>query len=145
MAGLEFRETMTGTWHRVEAPLDERPIQFTVRAQVHGLRRFLFQKTAEITGEIDARGLADHRALRGTMEIDPLLGRRIVYDFTFQDNEGQEHRFHGEKEIEHTRLVKTMTTLPGSLWQGEREVGRAVLRFHLREDLFRMLRSFKRR
>ena len=145
MAGFEFRETMTGTWHRLDAPLDERPIQFTLRAQVDGLRRFLWRRTSEITGEIDAQGLADHRALRGTMEIDPLLGKKIVYDFTFADNDGQEHRFHGEKEIEHARLVHTMTTLPGTLFQGEREIGRAVLRFHLREDLCRMIRSFKRR
>src|SRR5688572_17087277 len=137
MAGFEFRETMTGTWHRLDAPLDERPIQFTLRAQVDGLRRFLWRRVSEITVEIDAQGLADHRALRGTMEIDPLLGKKIVYDFTFVDNDGQEHRFHGEKEIEHARFMKTMTTLPATLWQGEREVGRAVLRFHVREDLFK--------
>ena len=51
----------------------------------------------------------------------------------------------GEKEIEPARLVSTMTTLPGSIWQGEKEVARAVLRFHLRDDLLRFMRSFKRR
>lgn len=143
--GLEFRETMTGTWHRLDAPRDERPIAFTLRAEVFGLARFLLKPVAEISGEIDARGLADHRPLRGTMEIDPVFGRRIVYAFSFPDNEGVDHRFHGEKEIEPHRLVSTMTTLPGSIWQGEREVARAVLRFHLRDDLLRFLRSFKRR
>lgn len=143
--GFEFHETMSGTYHTLERPADELPMSITVRAEVHGLRRFLLDPTAELTGEIDAQGLADHRALRGTLEINPVLRRRLVYDFRFEDNDGVEHRFHGEKEIEALRLVSTMTTLPGTIFRDDKEIGRAVLRFHLREDLVKLLRSFRPR
>lgn len=143
--GFEFRETMSGTYHTLERPGDELPMSITVRAEVTSLRKFLLDPTAEITGEVDAQGLADHRALRGTLEINPVLRRRLVYDFRFNDNDGAECRFHGEKELEALRLVSTMTTLPGTLFRDDREVGRALLRFHLREDLAKLLRSFRPR
>lgn len=143
--GFEFRETMSGTYHTLEHPAEELPMSITVRAEVHGLRRFLLDPTAEISGEVDAQGLADHRALRGTLEINPVLRRRLVYDFRFEDNDGAECRFHGEKEVEALRLVATMTTLPGTIFREHREIGRALLRFHLRADLAKMLRSFRPR
>lgn len=143
--GFEFHETMSGTYHLLEAPGDELPMSITVRAEVHGLRRFALDPTAEITGEVDARGYADHRALRGTLEINPFVRRRLVYDFHFDENTGRRCRFHGEKELEPTRIVSTMTTLPGTIYCEDREIGRALLRFHLRTDLLRMLRSFRRR
>lgn len=143
--GFEFRETMSGTYHTLDRPADELPMSITVRAEVRGLRRFLLDPTAALSGEVDAQGLADHRALRGTLEINPVVRRRLVYDFRFEDNDGVECRFHGEKEIEALRLVSTMTTLPGTIFRDDREVGRAVLRFHLREDLLKLLRSFRPR
>lgn len=142
---LEFRETMTGTFHRLEAPADERPISITVRAEIHDVRKFLIDPTAEITGEIDAQSFADHRALRGTLEINPILRRKLVYDFRFPDNEGRECRFHGEKDVELLRPLETMTTLPGSIYRGEDEVARFIMRFDVKSDLFRMLKSFRAR
>ena len=143
--GFEFSETMSGTYHTLERPADELPMSITVRAEVHDMKRFLLDPTAEISGEVDAQGLADHKALRGTLEINPLLRRRLVYDFRFADNDGKDCRFHGEKEIEALRIVSTMTTLPGTIFREDREVGRAILRFHVRADLLRMVRSFRPR
>jgi hypothetical protein len=145
MAGFEFRETMTGTYHRLDAPGDERAMSITVRAEASGLRKFLFDPTTRIEGEVDAQGLADHRALRGTLEINPILKRRLVYDFAFEDNDGRPCRFHGEKELDALRLVSTMTTLPGSIWRDDVEIARAVLRFHVRADLVSFVRSVRHR
>lgn len=143
--GFEFSETMRGTYHTLERPADELPMSITVRAEVRSLPKFLLDPTAEIRGEVDAQGLADRRAIRGTLEINPLLERRLVYDFRFEDNDGKDCRFHGEKELEPLRLVSTLTTLPGTIFREDREFGRAVLRFDVREDLLRLLRSFRPR
>jgi hypothetical protein len=143
--GFEFSETMSGSYHTLDRPADELPMSITVRAAVHDVKKFLLDPTAEISGEVDAEGLADHKALRGTLEINPLLRRRLVYDFRFADNDGADCRFHGEKEIEASRLVSTMTTLPGTIFRDDKEVGRAILRFHMRADLLKMIRSFRPR
>jgi len=127
----------------LDDPGSERQLTLTVRATVRDVKRFVWDPTAEITGEIDATGFADHRPLRGTLEINPFLKRRLVYDFRFPDNDDRDCRFHGEKEIDPTRLVSTMTTLPATIFVDDKETARAVLRFHLREDLVKMLRSFK--
>lgn len=141
--GFEFRETMSGSYHRLDDPGVEHPMSFTIRADIPALVRFAIDPTAQIQGEVDAEGLADHKPLRGTMEINPFLKRKVVYDFHFPDNAGAECRFHGEKEVEPLRLAESMTTLPGSIFVGEREIARAVLRFAVRQDLLRFLLSFK--
>ena len=141
--GFAFRETMSGSYHRLDAPGVEKPMSFTIRADIATIVRFAIDPTAQIQGEVDAEGLADHKPLRGTMEINPFLKRKVVYDFHFPDNTGTECRFHGEKEVEPLRLAESMTTLPGSIFAGEREVARAVLRFALKQDLLRFLLSFK--
>jgi hypothetical protein len=141
--GFEFAEQMSGTYHTLEDPGTEHPLTLTIRANVRDVKRFVLDPTAEITGEIDAAGFADHRPLRGTLEINPFLKRRLVYDFRFPDNDDRDCRFHGEKEIEPTRLIATMTTLPGTIFVDDEETARAVVRFHIRADLIKMLRSFK--
>lgn len=118
----------------------------TLRAQVHDVSRFLLSPSAEITGELDAEGLADHRPLRGTLSVRP-LARTLVYELHFPDNEGQERRFHGRAEIEieidPARMVETLTTVAGSIYDDETEVARALLRFEPRTELLKLLRSIK--
>jgi len=143
--GFEFAERMAGTYYLLDAPGDEHPMSITVRAEVADVASFAIDPTASIVGEVDASGLADHKPLKGTLEINPVLRRRLVYDFRFPDNEGRECRFHGEKEIDALRLVRTMTTLPGTIFVEDREHARAILRFDLRADLLKLLRSFRPR
>ncbi len=141
--GFEFAQTLAGTYHTLEAPGDEHPISITVKAQVHDMKSFALDPTARIEGEIDAEGFADHRALTGTLEINPLLRQKIIYDFSFPDNDGRECRFHGEQDLSLLRPVQAATTLPGSIYVQDEEHARAVLRFDIREDLLKLLRSFK--
>jgi hypothetical protein len=141
--GFEFRETLSGTYHTLEQPGDERPMSITVTARVHDVTSFALDPTANIAGEIDAPGFADHRALDGTLEINPLLRQKVIYDFSFPDNDGRECRFHGEQDLSLLRPVSAVTTLPGSIYVEDREHARAVLRLSLREDLLKMLRSLR--
>ena len=144
MIGLEFRETMAGSYHLAASPLDERPMSFTIRARSRGLAGLLSKPEADIEGEVDAEGLADHRHLHGRLGLDILRTRELVYDFRFTDNEGRRCAFAGKKTVRLDDLVETMTVLPGKiLGEGGEEIGEALLRFDLRSDLLRFLRSFR--
>jgi hypothetical protein len=142
--GFQFRETMSGSYHLSSAPERERAMSFTVGAYVASTLRFLRDRTAQIQGEANLEGFARHRPLRGTMIIDPLLGRRIVYDFRFPDDDGRMCRFHGQKSIDFLRLHETMTTLPGEILdEHDRAIGEARLRFDTRSDLAKFVASWK--
>ncbi|MCC7534836.1 MAG: hypothetical protein IT379_01410 [Deltaproteobacteria bacterium] len=142
--GFRFRETMAGTYHLLSAPTDERPMSFTVAVRSPSIVRFALSPVCEMQGEVDAIGFADHKPLRGTVEINPLIKRRLVYEFRFPGNDGEEYRFHGKKSVSALHLADSMTTLPAAIWREEREVARALLRFDLESDLVKFVLGFRR-
>ena len=142
--GFVFRESLAGSYHTLASPGDEHPMQIRVEAQVEDVLRFALDPTLALTGEIDAHGFADSQPLRGTLALAPLRAK-IVWDFRFPANDGRDARFHGEVDIDLLRPALTLTQLPGSLYRGETEVARAVLRFDLRGDLLRLLASVRPR
>jgi hypothetical protein len=145
MPGFQFRETMSGSFHLSSAPSRERAMSFTIGAYVPSMMRFLRDRTAQIQGEVDLEGFARHRPLRGTLLLDPILGRRLVYDFRFPDEEGRSCHFFGQKTIDLLRLHTTMTTLPGEIRDAnEQVIGEARVRFDTRSDLAKFLMSWKR-
>jgi hypothetical protein len=142
--GFEFRETMAGSFHLAASPSDERPMSFTIRARSPRLRDFFRRPEVEIEGEIDAEGFADHCRLRGRLGLDVARTRTLPYAFQFTANDGREYAFEGQKTIHAGELVESMTVLPGRIVGGDGEaVGEALLRFDLRSDLLRFLRSFR--
>jgi hypothetical protein len=144
VSAFEFRETMAGSFHLLSDPDDERPMSFTVRARSRPLLSFLRRPEVEIEGEVDAEGFADHRHLRGTLGLDVLRTKTLPYAFRFTANDGAIYSFIGKKTISPRELALSMTVLPGSIVdEGGREVGQALLRFDLRSDLGRFLRSFR--
>lgn len=144
MIGLTFRETMSGGYHLTPAPGIDRPMAFTIRASVPSLRSLLGGALFAIEGSVFAEGLASHRPLRGTLNIDPLRGKVLVYLFEFDGDDGAHYVFQGRKTLSEGDLLHAMTVLPGGIYDAEgREVGRALLRFDLRGDLLRFLGSFR--
>ena len=142
--GFEFREALAGSYHTLASPGEEHPMSITVRAQVDDVLHFAIDPTLALAGEIDAQGFADHKPLRGTLEVAPLRAK-ILWDFRFETNDARDARFHGEVDIDLLRPTLTLSQLPGSLFVGETEVARAVLRFDLRSDLLRLLASVRPR
>jgi hypothetical protein len=143
MAGFEFYETMAGSFRLLGEPQD-RAMSFTIRARSFTWRSFLKRPEVEIEGEIDAEGFADHRYLRGTLGMDPLRTRTLPYSFRFTANDGASYSFTGTKIIHAGRLVESMTVLPGKILDASgKSVADALLRFDLKSDLGRFLRSFK--
>lgn len=143
MTALVFWETMTGAYRLAEDDR-ERPMSFTIGVRSLPLLRFLRRPLTDIRGEVDAVGFADHRPLEGTLLLDGLVGRELVYDFTFPANDGRRCRFLGRKDLSRGTLAEAMTTLPGQLLdESGAELGRALLRFDLRTDLLSFLASFR--
>jgi hypothetical protein len=143
VAGFEFHETLAGSFHLLGEPRD-RAMSFTIRARSLTWASFLRRPQVDIEGEVDAEGFADHRYLRGTLGMDPLRTRTLPYAFRFAANDGAPHAFVGEKTMRAGRLVESMTVLPGAILDaGGKSVGEALLRFDLRSDLGRFLRSFR--
>lgn len=144
MRGFEFCETMAGSFHLTEAPSDERPMSFTLRARSRPLLDFLRRPEVEIEGEIDAEGFADHRRLSGKLGLDVVRTRTLPYAFEFTANDGRRCSFEGHKTVHVDDLLESMSVLPGTLLaEGGAVLGQALLRFDLRSDLLRFLKSFR--
>jgi hypothetical protein len=142
--GFSFRETMSGSYWRLDAPVDERAIAFTIEARAKDLRRFARDKTWRITGTIDAEGLATARTLDGTLVFRLLDERRLPYRFTFVGDDGLGYELSGQKEFNGLAPLESLTLLPASLYDASgEELARATLRFDARSDLGRWLKSFR--
>ncbi len=143
MIGLSFRETMSGAYHLSTAPDADRPMHFTVRASLPRLRSFLTNAVFSIDGEVSAEGFADHKVLHGTLCLDLFRARILVYQFSFEGNDGEPYTFTGRKTLSEGSIVQAMTLLPGGIYDaGGQTVGRALLRFDVRGDLVKFLRSY---
>ena len=145
MIGIQFRETMSGSWHRLESPGDERAMEFTVSGKIDHLKHLLGNTVAKLSGRIVAAGLTTGADLEGTLGLGALIReKRLPYAFSFRADDNRMYRFDGTKEVAVLDLARTMTTLPAYLFDDQgTEVGRAVLHFDLHGDLFKFLRSWK--
>lgn len=143
MSGFEFYETMVGSF-RLRGDAHDRPMSFTMRGRSPRWLKFLARPEVDIEGEVDAEGFADHRYLRGTFGMDVIRTRTLPYDFRFTANDGAAYTFTGKKVLHAARLVESITVLPAAILDAAgAPVGEALLRFDLRSDLARFLRSFK--
>jgi len=142
--GFSFRETMSGSYWRLETPTEERAIAFTIDARARDLRRFARDKTWTITGTVDAEGLASRRPLEGTLAFRLLDERRLPYRFKFTGDDGRDYELSGQKEWSGLSPIESMTLLPASLYDADGgELARATLRFDLRSDLASWMKSFR--
>ncbi|HEY1692457.1 MAG TPA: hypothetical protein VGG39_09860 [Polyangiaceae bacterium] len=142
--GFSFKETMSGTYWRLDAPTDERALSFTIVARAANIRRFAKDRTWSIHGTVDAEGLATRRELDGTLGFRLLDQRRLPYRFTFTGDDGKSYELSGQKEWSGLAPVESMTLLPASLYDdGGEEIARATLRFDVRSDLGRWMKSFR--
>ena len=142
--GFEFEEVMTGTYTLSGQPEETGAIRFQGRARADDLARHLRDGMTALEGTLDMERFADDVPLKGTIEIRPLLGKIIRYDFSFTGNDGNPYRFSGQKDILFSEIVRTMTTLVGSVTTANGdEVARATLHFDVKADLLPFLVSWK--
>lgn len=141
--GFQFDETMTGTYAPVGAPHNERPIEISLRAQTNSAAHALKTGKTYVRGSFRAQGLADHAETAGTLELQA-GARRLRYDLEFRANDGEDHRFRGEKRFELPNLLRSLTVLRGDIENARGGVvATAELRFDVRGDLLPFLASWR--
>ena len=99
MTGFGFAETMSGTWERTDGARGGGRFEFSVTVRSGPLAEFRKTHLARLTGTVTADGLAVDGPVDGTLEIRPLLGRRIRYQFTFSGTFGFRYRLVGHNDF----------------------------------------------
>ncbi len=142
---IEFRETMRGHWRPHGEPRP-RAIELTVVAHERPGPMLSPRRVCDLAGAIEVEGLAASAAARGSLVIDPLLGKTLAYALSFDGDDGAAYRFDGKKSVRFLRLAETMTTLEGGIYDArDARVGEATLRFDLRDDFVRWIGTFRLR
>ena len=143
-AGFKFEEKMAGTYHLLSRPEEERAFSFTAQASVENVLDYLRDMAATLQGTLEMEGFADRVPLDGSLEINPLFGRVLRYQFSFAGNDGQRYRFAGQKDVQLLDLPGSMTTLPGAVYdESGAEIARVLTRFDLGSDLVPFLLSWR--
>ncbi|MBI5482478.1 MAG: hypothetical protein HY906_26720 [Deltaproteobacteria bacterium] len=143
-AGFKFEEKLTGTYHLLSRPEEEKAFSFTAQAAVANVVKYLQDMSATLQGTVEMEGFADQAPLSGSLELNPLFGRVLRYQFTFVANDGKTYRFAGQKDIQLLDLPGSMTTLPGAVYdESGNEIARVLTRFDLGSDLVPFLLSWR--
>jgi hypothetical protein len=142
--GLSFRQTMRGSYWRLDAPTDERAIALSIKAETPDIRSFARQKAWGVSGRIDAEGLASEGVVDGTIVLRLIDERRVTYRFGFRGDDGRPYELSGVQEWSKLSPVGSLTRLSASLYdERDDEIGRASLRFDLQADWADWLGSFR--
>jgi hypothetical protein len=142
--GFTFSETMRGSYYLLADPPAERSMSFAIAVRAKGIVSFVRDPVARIQGEVSLEGFADKASLEGTLAFRLRDQHRLIYDFRFAGNDGRAYHFRAQKNLTALAPIESFTTLKGSLYdEASREIGRATVRFDLRGDLEKLLRSFR--
>ena len=148
--GFELTESMVGTFHRFDDPLNDHRISVHLRLGVDGLRRFARERRITARGTIHAEGLAENggegRSVSGSVVWKLLDQNRVPYALTFAGDDAKTYHLRGQRDFFLHDALLSLTTMAASLYDsGNREIGRAVLRFQPQMELPALLRSFRPR
>ena len=125
--GLETRHQLCGTYHLLSTPGQERPLSLDLRLAAPELHRLPLSRRLSVDGEVHATGLATQQPVKGTLELGGLLDARLVYDLSFEADDGRPRRMHGELELEARRLLGSAGRVSGSVFENDVEVARVLL------------------
>ncbi len=144
MAGLHFRERMQGGMYLLAEPLREIGMTIELEARVHAMDR-----VASLTGRVSIDGIAEAAPVQGSLGLRALADKRLPYDVYFLTDAGERWRMRGEKDITYLALLRSLTTLPVTIYEEaehaarSREIARGTFRFDWRRDLGSMVRSLR--
>ena len=142
LLGFYFREKMEGTVQRSGERFD-RPFRFEFDVHAPTILGFATTAVGQCTGTVRIDGLAKNVPSTGRIELSPLAKQTVRYVFDFTGDDGKKYRFDGSKRVTVRRGLVGWTTLPGHVYDADGNVwGDALLRFSLRRDLRKLMRSF---
>ena len=138
-----FEEMLAGSLRLCDRGRDA-PMALVIRGRATRLGALLQSPVLSIEGELDAEGLARRRPLHGSIDLRAPRARGVTYAFTFIGDDAQPYAFKGKRTLTPGGNLASLTVLAGELrGEGGDVLGRALLRFDLRTDALRCLRSFR--
>ncbi|MFI0207009.1 MULTISPECIES: tocopherol cyclase family protein [Streptomyces] len=120
-----------------------RPMRLDLTVESPQMLHLAGTTSGTLRGRVRIVGAADDREATGEITISPFAQRRIRYRIAFKLDTGRRVVLEGWKSIQLLRPVRSMTTLPVTLYEDESVVGTGVLRFPL-TTLIPFLLSFRR-
>lgn len=139
--GIRFEETMRGHL----APLtgaERRRMTLHARVESPSLAGLWLNTPMTLTGTMELEGMGSAMPTTGTIEVDLLGCRRIVYDLGWRDADGAPARFFGWKSLSVRHLRQSVTELTGQVIEQGTLAGHATLRFDL-ADLPKFIGSLR--
>lgn len=143
MRETTFSEVMAGP-ATLRGETDKRLLRLELDVTCPGLLKLWSDTEATMTGRVSLPGIADDPRACGTLQIAPLRRRRLRYRLAFRAMDGRQLRLDGWKTVRLLRPLRSMTTLPATLYEDDSVLGEALLAFDLR-DLPRFLATFRYR
>jgi hypothetical protein len=128
-----FSEVMAGP-ARLTGASEQRPLRLELDVTCPGLLKLWADTEATLTGRVSLPGTADDPHAVGTLQIAPLRRRRLRYQLAFRAEDGRPLRLDGWKTVRFLRPLRSMTTLPATLYEADGSVlGEALLKFDVRD------------
>lgn len=134
---IRFSEHMGGTFNGVAKGVDGGTADFYLDVDCSDLTRPVHDIKGTLEGRVAFWGLAaDAPISDGVFKLSMLVKRRIFYGFKFDADDGRRIRYEGAKKIRPSNLFKSMTTLPGRLFDDEtgEHLANVLVRFDFRRD-----------
>lgn len=123
---------LVGSYALVADPERQQPLSLRLESERPRLMPAL-GGALEVSGEIDARGLADRRTVRGTLVTSPLSAD---YDLGFSSNAGHELRLRAARRGRWRDPLFSLSRVLGTLSDADgREIARVELRLDFRQAL----------
>lgn len=133
-----FGQVLVGSYRLATDPRLEHPLS----VRLDGTKAALLPGVSapiEVEGEIDARGLADSKALSGRVRLDPWRPFAAHYELDFSSNDGAAMVLRASKKLTLRDPLWSSSTVRGEIFDDR---GRAVARLELRIDYRRELRKW---
>jgi hypothetical protein len=144
LPGFSFEEWLSGSYWRLDAPTEERAIELHLLASADDVADFARTRTWRVEGTVNAEGLSHGAETEGVIVLKLVDERRVLYRLGFRGDDGRSYELSGQKEWSGLAPFDSMTLLAASLYdEGGEEIARATLRFDLRSDAVRWLKSFR--
>jgi hypothetical protein len=128
---FSFRQTLAGSYELASTPGSEQPLTLNIAADRPRLLAPLSGRL-DVAGEIDARGLADRRPVRGHLTAQRLALGSARYELELEDNQGRRLVLRARRE--------SLSRVSGGLFdaRGDR-IARVELRLDYKAALGRLL------
>jgi hypothetical protein len=144
LPGFSFEEWLSGSYWRLDTPTEERAIGVRLLASADDVADFARTRTWRVEATVNAEGLAQDAEAEGVIALKLVDERRVLYRLGFRGDDGRTFELSGQKEWSGLAPFDSMTLLAASLYdEGGEEIARTTLRFDLRSDAVRWLKSFR--